>query len=43
MLRSKSFASAASTTAGIELVNMIRKGQFRPELPPFQQVCHIAA
>jgi len=43
MLGFKSFASAASTTAGIELVNMIRKGQFRPELRPFQQFCLLAA
>ena len=39
----KSFKSAASTIAGIELVNMIRKCQFRPELRPFQQFCQIAA
>jgi len=31
----KSFTAAASTIAGIELVNMIRKGQFTPELRPF--------
>jgi len=43
MLGFKSFASAASTIAGIELVNMIRKGQFRPELRPFQQFCQLAA
>ena len=30
MLGFKSFASAASTISGIETVNMIRKGQFRP-------------
>ncbi|WP_282029611.1 IS6 family transposase [Paracoccus marcusii] len=42
MLGFKSFKSAASTIAGIELVNMIRKGQFRPELRPFQQFCRIA-
>ncbi|MBM3604161.1 MAG: DDE-type integrase/transposase/recombinase, partial [Alphaproteobacteria bacterium] len=35
MLGFKSFTAAASTIAGIELVNMIRKGQFRPELRPF--------
>ena len=35
MLGFKSFASAASTIAGIEIVNMIRKGQFKPELRPF--------
>ena len=43
MLGFKSFKSAASTIAGIELVNMIRKGQFRPELRPFEQFCQIAA
>jgi putative transposase len=43
MLGFKSFKSAASTIAGIELVNMIRKGQFRPEFRPFQQFCQIAA
>ncbi len=43
MLGFKSFASAASTIAGIEIVNMIRKGQFRPELRPFQQFCQLAA
>lgn len=39
----KSFASASSIIAGIELVNMIPKGQFRPELRPFQQFCQLAA
>ena len=43
MLDFKSFKSAAPTIAGIELVNMIRKGQFRPELRPFQHFCQIAA
>lgn len=37
MLGFKSFRSAASTVAGIELVNMIRKSQFRLELRPCQQ------
>ncbi|WP_170518125.1 IS6 family transposase [Ruegeria atlantica] len=37
MLGFKSFDSAASALAGIELVNMIRKGQFTPRLSPFQQ------
>ncbi len=37
MLGFKSFDSAASALAGIELVNMIRKGQFTPGLSPFQQ------
>lgn len=26
-----------------EIVNMIRKGQFRPELRPFQHFCQLAA
>jgi putative transposase len=43
MLGFKSFRSAASTIAGLEIVNMIRKGQFRPELRPFQQFCQLAA
>jgi len=43
MLGFKSSKSAASTVAGIELVNMIRKGQFRPELRPFQQFCQLGA
>lgn len=42
MLGFKSFASAASVLAGIELVNMIRKGQFTPELRPFQQFIQLA-
>lgn len=39
----KSFTSAASTTADIETMSMIRKGQFRPGLRPFQQFCQVAA
>lgn len=39
----KSFRSAASTIPGIELVHIVRKGQFRPELRPFQQFCQLAA
>ncbi|WP_300074695.1 IS6 family transposase [uncultured Ruegeria sp.] len=42
MLGFKSFASAASVLAGIELVNMIRKGQFKPVLRPFQQCAQLA-
>ncbi len=37
MLGFKSFASAASVLAGIELANMIREGQFTPGLRKFQQ------
>ena len=43
MLGFKSFKSAAATITGIELVNMIRKGQFAPEFRPFQQFCQLAA
>lgn len=42
MLGFKSFASAASVLAGIELVNMIRKDQFTPQLRPFQQFIQLA-
>ncbi len=42
MLGFKSFASAASALAGIELVSMIRKGQFTPGLRPFQQFIQLA-
>ncbi|NVO57934.1 IS6 family transposase [Rhodobacteraceae bacterium B1Z28] len=42
MLGFKSFASAASVLAGIELGNMIRKGQFTPGLRPFQQFSQLA-
>ncbi len=42
MLGFKSFGSAASVLTGIELVNMIRKGQFTPELRPFQQFVELA-
>ncbi|MFG6527595.1 IS6 family transposase [Sulfitobacter sp. M23508] len=42
MLGFKSFDSAASVLAGIELVNMIRKSQFTPELRPFQQFIQLA-
>lgn len=43
MLGFKSFKSAASTIAGIEILNMIRKGQFRLELRPFHQFCQLDA
>ena len=42
MLGFKSFASAASVLADIEMVNMIRKGQFTPGLRPFQQFAQLA-
>jgi len=42
MLGFKSFDSTASTLTGIELVNMIRKGQFTPGLCPFQQLVQLA-
>lgn len=38
----KSFASAASTIASIEFMNMIHKRRFRSELRPFQQLCQLA-
>ncbi|WGF88096.1 IS6 family transposase [Marinivivus vitaminiproducens] len=43
MLGFKSFASASSTLAGIELAQMIRKGQFTPGVCPFQQFARLAA
>jgi transposase-like protein len=43
MLGFKSLASAASTIADIEIVNVIRKGQFRPDLRSLQQLCRLAA
>ena len=42
MLEFKSFDSAASALAGIELVSMVRKGQFTPGLSPFQQFSQLA-
>lgn len=43
MLGFKSFASASSTLEGIEVANMIRKGQFTPGLCPFAQFAALAA
>jgi putative transposase len=37
MLGFKSFAAAAATPEGIEVANMIRKGQLTPGLCPFGQ------
>ncbi len=42
MLGFKSFNSASATLAGIEVANMIRKGQFTPGLRPFQQFAELA-
>lgn len=42
MLGFKPFAAAASVLAGIELANMIRKGQFTPEPRPLQQFIQLA-
>ncbi len=42
MLGFKSFTAAASALAGIELVNMIRKGQFTLGLSSFQQFAQLA-
>ena len=39
----KSFTPTPLTIAGIGIVNMIREGQFRPELRRFQQFCQVAA
>ena len=43
MLGFQSFDSAASALAGIELVNIIRKGQFTPGLCPLRQFAEIAS
>ena len=42
MLGFKSLEAAASTLAGIEVAGMIRKGQFRGEVCPFQQFANLA-
>jgi putative transposase len=42
MLGFKSFDSAASVLAGLELVNMIRKSQFTPGRCSFQQFIQLA-
>ena len=39
----KSFASASATLEGIEVANMIRKGQLMPGLCPFAQFAALAA
>lgn len=43
MLGFKSFASASAALEGIEVANMIRKGQLTPELCPFAQFTALAA
>lgn len=43
MLRFKSFVSASATLGGIEVANMIRKGQLTPGLSPFAQFAALAA
>jgi putative transposase len=43
MLGFKSFASASATLDGIEVANMIRKGQLAPGLCPFVQFAALAA
>lgn len=43
MLGFKSFASASTTIEGIEVANMIRKGQLAPRLCPFAQFAALAA
>ncbi len=39
----KAFASASGTLDGIEVANMIRKGQFTPGICPFRQFAALAA
>ena len=43
MLGLKSFASASATLEGIEVANMIRKGQLKPGLCAFAQFAQLAA
>lgn len=43
MLGFKSFASASATLEGIEVANMIRKGQMTPGLCPFAKFAALAA
>jgi putative transposase len=43
LLDFKSFSSGASSIAGIEIVNIICKGQSTPELPPFEQFSQLVA
>ena len=43
MLGFKSLASASATLDGIEVANMIRKGQLTPGLCPFAQFAVLAA
>jgi putative transposase len=43
MLGFKSFVTASATLEGIEVANMIRKGQFTPRLRPFAQFAALAA
>lgn len=43
MLGFKSFPSASATLEGIEVANMIRKGQLTPGLCPFAQFAELAA
>jgi len=43
MLGFKSFVSASATLEGIEVANLICKGQFTPGLCPFAQFAALAA
>ncbi len=43
MLGFKPFLTAAATIDGIEVANMIRKGQFRSEVCPFRQFAQLSA
>lgn len=43
MLGFKAFASASATLAGVEVAQMIRKGQLKPGICPFKQFAELAA
>ena len=43
MLRFKALASVVATLEGVEVANLIRKGQLKPEICPFQQVVELTA
>ena len=43
MLGFKSFVSASAALEGVEVANMIRKGQLTPGLCPFAQFAALAA
>ncbi len=43
VLRFKALASVVATLEGVEVANLIRKGQLKPEICPFQQIAELAA